>query len=300
MNTFRSSVLGGKKRAVANPLVTEKSGGATDGDDLTSVGIARDAIRSTNHRDDDRHRLDQETAAIIVKGKMLDAELINLSGGGAMIRAAVKPRLWQRIDLVLGEGQPIECAVRWLRDDRIGLEFAHETQIDCAPEQRDALLLDVIRRSFPDTVASRPAVAAPVAAPVAASRRSAARHPLIWSGEILFNHDRTKVRLRNISATGALIDTPTELPAGADVLLTLGAAGEIFANVGWSRGGQAGLVFATPFDVYSLVAVRPEVAEQAYERPTHLNPNANHAWAPEWERSALEELREELEGFMKR
>jgi hypothetical protein len=33
---------------------------------------------------------------------------------------------------------------------RIGLEFAHETRLECDPDLRDALLSDVIRRSFPD------------------------------------------------------------------------------------------------------------------------------------------------------
>src|SRR6185503_9491599 len=103
----------------------------------------------------DRHRLEQETVTARFEAREYAVDLINLSGGGAMIRAAFKPRLWERVDLMFAEGAEIECAVRWLRDDRIGLEFAHETRIDCDPEQRDALLLEVLRRSFPD-VAMKP------------------------------------------------------------------------------------------------------------------------------------------------
>ena len=109
---------------------------------------------------------------------MLEVDLINLSGGGAMIEADLNPRLWDRIDLYLGGGNPIECAVRWLRNGRIGLEFAHETQIDCSPEERDALLLEVIRRSFPDihlAAASDPP--RPKPDPVDASRRGPAAIP---------------------------------------------------------------------------------------------------------------------------
>ena len=73
-----------------------------------------------------------------------------------MIRADFTPRLWERVDLIFGEGAEIECAVRWIRDDRVGLEFAHETRIDCDPQARDALLREVIHRSFPDVALRTP------------------------------------------------------------------------------------------------------------------------------------------------
>jgi len=68
--------------------------------------------------------------------------------------------------------------VRWLRDDRMGLEFAHETKIECAPQVRNALLLEVIRRSFPHVKsttsapaeAPRPIPARPVTMPANAPR----------------------------------------------------------------------------------------------------------------------------------
>ena len=303
MNSFRSSVLGGKAPVIVNPVVSIKQGHDAKAEALGSVDIPRDAVRTANHRDSDRHRLQQEVATIIVKGKPIDVELINLSGGGAMIRCDLKPRMWSRIDLSLGEGLPIECAVRWRRDDRIGLEFAHETQIDCPPAKRDALLLDVLRRSFPDVVLAQPAPAP--AKPVVPERggpgrRAATRHPLIWTGEILFNHDSHRVRLRNISASGALIDNPGNIPAGAEVMLMLGDAGDIFATVGWSRSGQAGLAFVTPFDIASLAGARPEIATSNVLRPAFPDARDNHAWAPEWDRAALEEMAGNLEGFLKR
>ena len=67
-----------------------------------------------------------------------------------MIRCRFRAAAVGQVELDLGEDGSIECAVRWLRDDRIGLEFAHETQIDCAPKQRAALLLDVIRAQLPE------------------------------------------------------------------------------------------------------------------------------------------------------
>ena len=304
MNKFRSAILGGAGMAPVNPLVTGKSGGTADSDKLASVDIPRDATRSADHRDEDRHRLARETAMIGYKGKKLTADLINLSGGGAMIEADISPRLWDRIDLYLGEGSPIECAVRWLRKDRIGLEFAHETHLDCSPEQRDAVLLDVIRRSFPDLVATVPAAPLapePVADPDGRSRRADIRHPLIWNGTILWQHDVHTVRLRNISASGALIDAQIDFPHGVELLLDLGNSGQHFATVGWARGGQAGLVFARPFDLALLAAVKPDVAPQRWDRPAYLDLKSDQAspWANGWERSKLADLRDDLEGFLK-
>ena len=306
MNNFRSAILGGKSVSPATPLIAEKRGGSAASDDLASVEVAREAKRAADHRNDDRHRLSEESAAVRFKGKRYDVDLINLSGGGAMIGTDIKPLLWDRVDLILGEGDAIECAVRWLRDDRIGLEFAHETRIDCAPEQRDAILLEVIRRSFPEirpaagAAAPAPAKLSP-AEPVDESRRGDQRHPLIWNGEILWRHDTHTVRLRNVSTSGVLIDCPVSLPAGGELMLDLGGNGQYFATVSWSRGGQAGLVFSEPFDLSVLASVRPAVAE-GWQRPDFLALKANQAspWAEQWERSSLEQLQTELEGFLKR
>jgi len=317
MNKFRSTILGGAANTPPTPLIATKSGGKAESQRLASVEITRDAGRSTDHRDEDRHRLARETAIIDYKGDRLDVDLINLSGGGAMIEAGITVRLWDRIDLYLGDGSPIECAVRWLRKNRIGLEFAHETHIECTADQRDALLLDVIRRSFPDLVATvpptkpdlkpgpEPKPGAETAAELGVedtSRRGNIRHPLIWNGQILWQHDVHTVRLRNISTSGALIDTQVGFPQGVELLLDLGASGQYFATVGWSRGGQAGLRFHSAFDLSMLAAVKPEVAPQRWDRPTYLNLSSSQAspWASEWDRKQLSELASNLEGFLKR
>jgi hypothetical protein len=307
MNSFRSAILSGKGLHSTDPLVRAKNGRGAETDDLSSVEVPRSEHRTHNQRDDDRHRLDHETASALYKGKTRSIDLINLSGGGAMIRADFGPRLWDRVDLILGEGAAIECAVRWIRDDRIGLEFAHETLIDCDPEARDALLLDVMRRSFPDLVASTPA---PIPAEpkkdnddsVVNSRRTERRHPLIWMADVLYNHGTERVRLRNISENGALIECPISYPEGAEVFLDLGEGGQHFARVGWSCGDKAGLAFDKPFDLAVLVSSKPEVAHDKWTRPGPGQISADHdnPWADGWQRSSLEDLREDLEGYLKR
>ncbi len=303
MNKFRSTVQSGTRARLSNPLVADKQSRGVAGDDLSSIPVERQQARTADHRDGDRHRLSSEQVRLTVAGKDLDAELINLSGGGAMVCADFSPRLWDRVDLHLGSGSPVECAVRWIRGDRIGLEFAHETQIDCSPEQRDAMLLDVINRTFPD-VAAVPAQemdAAPTTEPTDPTRRGERRHPLIWSGHVLYNHDAHPVRLRNISTTGALIDGETALPEGVEVMLDLGQGVQQFATVNWNRGEQSGLAFTTPFDLSRLADAKPAVTPQGWVRPDFLQsaPSQDSPWAEQWERRTVEQLREDLEGFLK-
>jgi hypothetical protein len=313
MNSFRKAILSGQGVHKGDPVVHDKQGRGAETDDLSSVEVPRSESRSHNHRDDDRHRLDQESATARFDGEEHQIDLINLSGGGAMIRADFAPRLWERVDLIFGEGAEIECAVRWLRDDRVGLEFAHETQIDCDAETRDALLLDVIRRSFGDATISmaKPDRESVGAAPapieeeddaVANSRRTERRHPLVWLGQVLFNHGSEKVRLRNISENGALIECPISYPLGAEIYLDLGDAGQHFATVSWSCGDKAGLRFKEPFDLKLLSKSKPELAPAMMTRPGpgQIYADQDNPWADGWNRQSIDEIREDLEGYLKR
>ena len=315
MNSFRSAILSGKGLNAGDPVVRQKKKRGAAEDDLSSVAVSRSEQRTSNQRDDDRHRLEEQTARARFDGQEHDVEVVNLSGGGAMIRCDFSPRLWERVDLIFAEGGEIECAVRWIRDDRVGLEFAHETRIDCDPEARDALLLDVIHRSFPD-VALLPRDNAvdplPVeaAAPgdddddaVANSRRTERRHPLVWMGEVYFAHNNEKVRLRNISEHGALIESPAQYPIGVELLLDLGDAGQHFATVSWACGDKSGLKFNKPFNLKQLGSAKPEVAPQMMTRPGpagRVSVDQDNPWAEEWKRQSLEELRDDLEGYLKR
>ena len=313
MNSFRSAVLSGKGLHPADPVVRRKKKRGAEADDLSTVKVERGEHRAGNTRDDDRHRLDQESAKARFEGQIHGVDLINLSGGGAMIRADFTPRLWERVDLIFSDEAEIECAVRWIRGDRVGLEFAHETRIDCDPQARDALLLDVINRSFPEIGLApreeplKPEAETPIQTDddddaIANTRRTERRHPLVWMGEIFFNHSNEKVRLRNISAHGALIESPVQYPVGVEVLLDIGEAGQHFATVSWTCGDKAGLKFQKEFEVGQLGNNKPELAPHLLTRPgpTRLSADMDNPWADGWKRQSLEELRDDLEGYLKR
>lgn len=302
MNKFRSAVLSGNGGARELPLMAQKRAReAAAGEGLEAVNVPRNEQRTTNQRGDDRHRLPAEAATVRHKKKLHTIELINLSGGGAMVCGKLKAKLWDRVDLVLGEYGEIESAVRWIRGDRIGLEFAHETRIDCPAETRNALLRDVIARTYPDVVfeVPAPAVDAATDAPVEEHpERREIRHPLIWSALIHFDHETSIARLRNISTSGALVESTGNFSEGSEILLDFGDAGNVFATVGWCRGDQLGLTFKAPFDIASLAQAKPEVAPQRWARPDYLRDETNESspWAAQWGRLTIEEVQQTLSG----
>ena len=295
---IRARIFGGKTEEPDAILPAKKPKGV-QADALHSIPVSRGETRRANTRGDDRHRLTGEQARVLYDGQHHQVELINVSGGGAMVTGPFEPKLWDRVDLAFGEGGAIECVVCWLKGSRIGLEFAQETRLECSPDEQAVLLREVIARSFPDAAFELNGEA-PAERQVADENRGNRRHPLIWSAVVHHDYQSTPVRLRNISSTGALIDGNAYLRPGAEPLLDLGEAGTVFATVAWAVGDQAGLTFHTPFDLSLLARAKPDVAPTQWDAPTYLGSGASEDSAEHWGRMSLGELREELEGYMKR
>lgn len=284
---------------------------AAEDESFTDVPIRREAIRLANHRSGDRYRLDDEIVDILFDGRRQTVTLVNLSGGGAMIEGAEGLKLWDRLELQLGECSQVEAAVRWIRGNRFGLEFAHETRVDGSREETSMMLLAVISRSFPNTLSTPNAdeyadLAAASAADAASNEEGDGdqpaeverepRHPLIWSGVIHHDHDSIPVRLRNISARGALIECGRTLGVGAELLLDLDKAGSFFATVNWAHGDAAGLRFHEPFDLQLLASTRPSIAGQRWVAADYVRDSnsGSNPWARQWGRSDLGSLHRKL------
>ena len=301
-NSFRAAVLSGERKPLVVTDKVPQTGGGRDA--LGDVHVPRSEARHGNHRGGDRHRLSGETATVLHKGKLHHVEVVNLSRGGSMIRCDFEPRLWDIVELRLGEGPGLDAAVRWIKGDCIGLEFAHETKLDCSPEERAALLLEVIQRSFPDEIRLGGAdadEAEKVQVEEDLGARDEKRHPLIWKGEIHYAHDSNPVRLRNVSEGGALVDIAVDYPLNAEVLLDLGGAGQFFGFIQWVCGDQAGLKFTRPFDIACLANARPDVTPDSWTAPDFLtDPDEDSAWNDHWSRSSIAEIRNDLEGYLKR
>lgn len=296
---IRAKIFGGQ--ADPDPVVQAKKSKGAKADTLSSISVPREETRRADTRDGDRHRLPDEQVSVTINGESHDVQLVNLSGGGAMVAGDFEPLLWDRVELHLGENGTIECAVRWIKNGRVGLEFAHETRLDCSASERAKVLSAVINKSFPNVEIAESSVAVDDA-PIGDENRSGRRHPLIWSGMIHHDFQSIPCRLRNISDTGAMIECGAPLRAGAEPMLELGDAIHLDATVAWVAGDTAGLRFAKPFDLGLLADARPDVAAQ-WEAPSYLQPGVpatDSPWDEQWERMSLGELRQSLEGFMKR
>lgn len=288
--------------AAEDPLLKVKKPKGAKAEALGSVTVPRETRRASNSRSEDRHRLTEERARLTHCGRDFEVELVNLSGGGAMVVGPFAPKLWDRVNLHLGNHGTIECAVRWIRDDRVGLEFAHETRLDWPSDQVAIVLRHVIERTFPHIQFPSSGDPEPEPATVVEDRtdehRAAPRHPLIWNGTLHHDFQSDPVRIRNISATGAMIETSAEVRVGAEPLLELGEAASLPATVEWTVGDQVGLRFHAPFDMELLSASKPTVALPVMPPPEYCDPGAGRD--DRWGRLSISQLRQELEGFLKR
>ena len=308
-NSFRSAVLSGKVGR-HDDLVARTKKGRIDrsAEGLTGVAVPRQERRSRDERGGDRHRLTGETAAVRIGKRKHEVELINVSGGGAMIAGKLDVKLWDPVELQLGENGRVECVVRWIRSERIGLEFAHETRLDCSAAEREALLREVLARSFgevefelPRAQRTRKSDLEPRIDP-ASDQRVADRHPLIWTGVLHHDYQSSPIRVRNISSTGCMIECSAPVRVDTEPLLELSEALSISGTVMWVVGDQVGFQFHSPFDMAQLAESLPDVAPSEWIRPSYLDPEpgADSPWDPRWNRLSVSELRNELEGFMKR
>ncbi len=89
---------------------------------------------------------------------------------------------------------------------------------------------------------------------------------------------------------------------GGQAILELGDDGFIPATVAWLLGDQIGLRFRSKFDMTQLARSRPEVAPAKWVAPDYLRAAGSKVArsGANWGRVSLGQLRQQLEGFLKR
>jgi diguanylate cyclase (GGDEF)-like protein/PAS domain S-box-containing protein len=98
------------------------------------------------------------------------------------------------------------------------------------------------------------------------------RHRLIRNGRLLWQGRTLPVRLRNISAGGAMIECDGALEPGTPVELDLAEAGTLPAEVRWCQQGQVGLHFGEEFALGKLARTQrkggaPQMVKARYVEP---------------------------------
>ena len=294
---FRNATIG------ESPVVTVKKPKGAKADMLHSVSVQREESRRGDTRLGDRYRLVGESARIMHRGATYDAQLINICASGAMISADVAPLAWDRVKLHLGDERAMDCKVLWIRNGRIGLEFAREIRLDRPDDQQAAQLREIITRHFPEARFEAPAEALPEPDEmIEEDKRLERRRALIRRGTLHHDYQSTPARLRDISTAGVMVETDAPLAPGAEPLIDLGEAGSVFGTVMWTADGRAGLRFNEPFDWTLLLKPRTEAETARWQAPAFLR---NHAQRDSrcderWKNMTLNELNEDLDGFLKR
>jgi hypothetical protein len=119
----------------------------------------------------------------------------------------------------------------------------------------------------PDEALELAASSKPVAAANVPSRPP--RHSLIRKGVLSWRGGSLPVRLRNISAEGAMFESGQELKKGSKIELDLSEGVRLAGEVRWSHDGRTGIRFAEAFDLQRLGAARAA----AIPAPTVLKPD---------------------------
>jgi hypothetical protein len=280
MHEIRSSILSGDQKP---SLVAQKAKAkAAPVGGLSRIPIKRQEARITNQRLEDRHHGVVAQATIVFRRKRRDVGVINVSSRGAMLAADIEPKIGESLDILFTPEARTRCAVRWVREGRVGVEFVNET-IFWESDSKGPVF-----RYEPQA-----------AGDAEAERAKVDREPrqrLLRTGTLYWGGVSIPVRLRNISSGGAQLEADRPLQAGTEVELDLGEAGFQIAEVRWSNDGQVGLRFAAEFDLDSLAPAHepaagipaPTVLKPAYLE-TELQPDS--PWAARYERLSLTQLR---------
>lgn len=262
MHEIRSILAqGGKREIVAN----KKASGLdpSRGKGLAGIAIPRVESRKTNQRREDRFLDLADRAVIIFRRRRIEVALANVSSHGVMIESDIAPRIGERIDIRFGDCNRTQCRVRWANGRRIGLEFANETVLIAPAKIRDLI------------VGGRRDGEQPAKFEMKQDRPH--RQSIFWKGTLYHADQSLEIRLRNISAQGAMLDCDEDLWIGTIVVLELagGAANAVEGRVRWCRSGQIGVRFDHPFDLLALAGAKPEIdskpATPHYLKPDYLS-----------------------------
>ena len=286
MHEIRTSILTGTEKP-STPVArkTKAKGEAASLGSLAKLAIRREEARVTNQRSEDRLPGLVEETLVHFRRKKHMVRVVNVSSRGAMIAFDEDVRIGERIDIQFADENRTRTIVRWVRDGRIGVEFVNE-----------AIFWDRNQQG-PVFEVHQGGLDAEQSEPVGAFVDRQPRQTLLRAGTLYWSGISIPVRLKNISATGARVESGHELCPGAEVELDLGEAGYQVAEVRWSKDGQVGLRFAADFDIDSLApAGAPDTAAAAGSgvlKPAYLETETqpDSPWAARFERLSMTDLK---------
>ncbi len=90
---------------------------------LSGKMISRRVKRWFDQRAERRRTVAGVRARLEWRGRLLEVELVNLSGSGAMVTCSEVPHIGEQVALVLADRPSAPATVSWVRDGRVGIHF---------------------------------------------------------------------------------------------------------------------------------------------------------------------------------
>ena len=118
------------------------------------------------------------------------------------------------------------------------------------------------------------------------------RHSLIRRGSLSWDGGSLPVRLRNISADGAMIESGNVMEPGSEVELDLADGLRLTGQVRWSQDGRVGLKFAESFDLQRLGTAARKAGSRIL-RPDYLRSELDpeSPWAARQDKLTIKDVK---------
>jgi len=96
------------------------------------------------------------------------------------------------------------------------------------------------------------------------------RQRLMRRANAAINGQTAEIRLRNISAMGALVESQESVTPGQTITIDIVGVGPVVGTVRWAQAGKFGLQFAEQFDMARLAAKRQKGNEVTMLQPWYV------------------------------
>lgn len=186
--------------------------------------LAEDIADSSSQRQDQRISVYASGTLCVGSEEDVACELLNVSAGGAMVRAEVGDVADQAVLLDLPAIGRLGARVAWQHNQFLGLAF----------EERFENVEEVVR-----------SIATAAHAPD--EKRGFKRTSVLWRGRLYAGGKTHEIRVLNISPTGAKIRGPS-LAENTPIMLMVERAADVPARVVWSSQEQLGIRFLDASD----------------------------------------------------
>jgi hypothetical protein len=85
------------------------------------------------------------------------------------------------------------------------------------------------------------------------------------------NGQTTEIRLRNISAMGALVECDQPVAPGMSITIDIVGVGPVVGAVRWAQAGKFGIQFVEQFDLGRLAAKAPKSNDVTMLQPWYVS-----------------------------